>query len=763
MLHSPDDMGIDFTTMGTTTITTGHRTRIDIGIEVCWLLALALVPLAFNGRDVVLLFLQPKDFLLHLAALLILTLWSIEWALGEYRLGVNSGSWKSSINWPGRNPRNWALVAVVGFGTTAVISTILSPMPSVSLWGRDFATLGYELYSILSFLVIFFAIALRVRDPEQVRRIFWVVVGAGSLVGLYGVSQRFGWDPVGNAAGDARSIASFGNPIFFGSNLVMTIVITFALVLDNAGRNNRWWLALIATFMAIQLASLWFTGSRGPWLGVVFGIGSFALLGPIFLTRSQIVRGGSVLVVAVLTVVLLANLVPSSNDGQTRGLTSLVPGVSPIGGQVGGRSDIWRASVRLLDSWENPNEEEGMDSTLRPIFGLGPEMYFYSFPLVADPQSGTVVVSHAHDWVLQLLLELGFLGFLTFVSLAVSVLITGFLFIWDCRRGKDQDLQWLSIAMLTLIAALIGRAVEQSVGVARIADLLLFWALLGVVLAIPGMKQRTGFVFRNNIRLGSGYFRLAMASLVVFVALAIFIARDVQMMRAGLIAGSGFAAAEAGDTAEAIRLFERASLIAPDVQYYGVHAGELLVQQAQSQISNEAALASLTAARGTFMSYEERDPLAFITQSRILGTEAEMVNRGDPGPRKDLVDRALRLADSMPAYPTIQAIASEQVLIAGQVELGLELANRAIDMEAQTSPQPLAWLQRGQALGELGDASTALESFTIGLSRDPNGPLAAGFHRNIAMAYEDLGDSMMAAEHRALANEIDDTQQSNER
>jgi hypothetical protein len=75
---------------------------------------------------------------------------------------------------------------------SVVISTVLSPLPAVSLWGRDFSHLGYELYSVLALLVVFFAIALRVQTPEQVRRILFVIVGAGVLTGPYSISQHFG-------------------------------------------------------------------------------------------------------------------------------------------------------------------------------------------------------------------------------------------------------------------------------------------------------------------------------------------------------------------------------------------------------------------------------------------------------------------------------------------------------------------------------------------------------------------------------------------
>ena len=130
------------------------RSRLDLAIEACWLGALALVPIAFSGPDLVVLFLQPKDFVLHLAALLIVSLWAFEWALSTYRPQADLASCSGARRWLGRNPARWALAAAAGYGLAAILSTLFSASPAVSLWGRDFAALGYDLYSVLSFLVI---------------------------------------------------------------------------------------------------------------------------------------------------------------------------------------------------------------------------------------------------------------------------------------------------------------------------------------------------------------------------------------------------------------------------------------------------------------------------------------------------------------------------------------------------------------------------------------------------------------------------------
>ena len=558
-------------------------------------------------------------------------------------------------------------------------------------------------------------------------------------------------------------ISSFGNPILFGSYLVMSIVITLGLTLDRARGDNRWWLPLMALLIGIQFTAIWFTGSRGTWVGITFGISAFVLLGYLSFSGSQMVRVVSVLGAGLLIAVLVTNSAGEPNAGSARSLDSILSGTTPVLGGVGGRSDIWQGSFRLLDSWERPHTDPGIVSVFRPIVGLGPEMFYYSYPLVANPQNEIILVSHAHSFPLQLLLERGLAGLATFLILAVCVLITGVSLIRSRRQSVDRQHSWLLIATIAVLAALIGRAAEQIVGIARIGDLVPFWVLLGVMLAIYGMANRSTpeASEATESRPVSGtrfpYLRFVLGTIVALVAIGTFVARDVQMLRAGLIAGDAYAEGRAGNTTEAVAMLERAIDLAPDVQDYRVQAGELLGLEARAQSTSEEALALFEEAYETFAGYEQRDPSAFVTQLRLSNTDAEFVKFGRDDRLFDLIERTYRVAVALPAYPAIQALAAQRLLVAGQYELGLELAEKAIAMEPETSPQPLAWLQRGLALGEQGNVEGALESFMSGLELEPGGKHAPSIHRAAALAYEALGDPESASEHLALAVEIQAT------
>ena len=65
---------------------------------------------------------------------------------------------------------------------------------------------------------------------------------------------------------------------------------------------------------------------------------------------------------------------------------------------------------------------------------------------------------------------------------------------------------------------------------------------------------------------------------------------------------------------------------------------------------------------------------------------------------------------------------------------------------------------RGNALGDLGDTEAALEAFMTALDREPEGLIAPSIHRNMALAYDSIGDTDLASQHRALAKEIEAAQ-----
>lgn len=116
---------------------TGERSHAaiplpDRAIEASWLIGLFAVPLVFSPLWLLIIYNDPKYFVLHLIAAVVVVAWTFEWAAGRR----DAGPWTLTTpwGWAGRRPERWVVMSVAIFAVAAVISTFVSPAPRVSLW-----------------------------------------------------------------------------------------------------------------------------------------------------------------------------------------------------------------------------------------------------------------------------------------------------------------------------------------------------------------------------------------------------------------------------------------------------------------------------------------------------------------------------------------------------------------------------------------------------------------------------------------------------
>jgi tetratricopeptide (TPR) repeat protein len=833
-----------------------------ITIEASWLTGLVLVPLVFRGRELVVIYSQPKYFLVHLVALVIVVVWTAEWALGPSRNRSISSVFETVDRWVAREPGRWALLAFGGFVFAAVASTLLSPVPLVSLWGRDFEDLGYELYSTLTFLVVLFAIAFRMRTRDQVLRFALAVTGTGTVTALYGLSQHFGWDPIGRGADASRVISSFGNALFFGSYLVMTVAITVAVSVSGHLEGRRWAIPAGAIATGVQLAALWFAGGRGPMLGTIVSLIAFMVIGCIFLDRRILskvaLRIGVGILVAVALIAIPAEAgrgsrgfqdfldipgeitdsigfvfssteplvdqssVPATTDPDltvpaeattdpdltvpaeattdpdltvpaeattgpdltvpaeattgpdltvpaeaTTGPDLTVPAeatVEPVGAidargnALSGRAEIWRSAAALIVSREVPFDESGLVTGLRFLFGFGPDMFFYSYPMVTPHKVDLTAVSHAHNYLLQVLMEEGLIGALFILSAAALLMIASFRVL---RLGTLDP--WLAIIMIGVLAALIGRVVDQFGSVARISDLMLFFALAGFLVALTEVARAAKpsgadnapraprSARRRERRPGFNVTAIIVAVIVGTLATLVFVSRDVAMLRAGWIAANGFESKAASDGYAAYLSFERAVDLAPAVERYALEQAGLIQRTVAVRQDPAEKTRLLNVAYEILARYEDRDPQAWRSQRLLASISLQLVNLGDTARIPEVIARYDNVATLMEAYPFVLAEVAEVNVQFGEMQQALDYSEQAIAGEKTTTPQPGAWWSKGSSLLSFGRTDEAIDAFTNAIAGNPKGYYARLSHLELGTIYFERGQHELADEHRRMA------------
>lgn len=247
----------------------------DTLLEMSWLLALILAPLFFNiHSDRV--FEPDKITLIRSLAVFMVAVWLIKF--------VDSGQWRdwSWLQWRSEKAiwRVPFVLPIVALGVVYLLSTLFSVTPTVS-WAGSYQRLQGT-YTTLAYLVIFGTIAVTMRTEVQWRRVITMAIIISIPVALYGMLQRFGLDPLpwgGNV--QTRIAGHMGNAIFIAAYLIMVTPLTLARiissfknilsdeVLDPADIIRA---SIYIFAIAIQLMAIYFSGSRGPLLGLLLGV-----------------------------------------------------------------------------------------------------------------------------------------------------------------------------------------------------------------------------------------------------------------------------------------------------------------------------------------------------------------------------------------------------------------------------------------------------------------------------------------------------------
>ena len=291
-------------------------------IELTWLTAIIMIPLIFQvivwlplipGLDGIKLysFLQPKPYLLHASALIILCLWAFDASLAWTQRKGNPNPLSEFRAWLAvslKDPVWWALLFTVLFLIGQLVSVLISPSPLISFIGRNQNEPGGDFYTQLSTLIIFAVIAVRVRRRQQVERILMAIAVGGLIATLYGFAQLLGIDPFGFSGG--RIYSTLGNPIFYASFLLLSSLATLTwgwLQWERKQTTLSTWIFGGSTVLTgIQVASIMLTSSRGPTIGIFSSLFILVLL-VIFYKRSgtqKLIAIGALLVSIVTWFVL---------------------------------------------------------------------------------------------------------------------------------------------------------------------------------------------------------------------------------------------------------------------------------------------------------------------------------------------------------------------------------------------------------------------------------------------------------------------------
>jgi len=296
-----------------------------------------------------------------------------------------------------------------------------------------------------------------IRSPEEAYGVLWAAAFAVAITVLYTVVAGFSGslsevqtDEGGQSY--ARFGGIFGHPNLLGGFLALAIPSMVAL----AASEKVWWRRLSGSLLVIAaMAGLFFTYSRGAWLGT--GVGLLILL-PLLKRDFWLILG------PVLLGPALVGMATSAGPVLAR-----VESIAAIGSDpaLTNRLEIWGVASRLVA--EHPLLGVGLGN-FQAAYG---KLMVPGLPLLTYPLE---IPMHAHNLFLNLAVEVGLVG----VGAFAWLLAVAFLRVRQIKRFADWRLRVWSMGLAAgLVAILVQSLVDVVVYQGFVA--ILFFTYLGVM------------------------------------------------------------------------------------------------------------------------------------------------------------------------------------------------------------------------------------------------------------------------------------------
>ncbi len=250
-------------------------------LEAGWLVALIAIPLFFNIQSER-VFEPDKVTILRSLAVVMFFVWSVRF--------VDQAGWRHArrLSWTEEDSL-WRAPFVLPMAVLMLVyvaASLFSLTPRASWFGSYQRLQGT--YTTFSYIVIFAIMAATITSRVQIQRVVTAVIITSIPVAFYGLLQHFGLDPLPWGGDVTRRVAGhMGNAIFIAAYLIMALPLTLARIVDSFSNilNDEELsgadvvrAAVYIFVLSMQLLTIYWSGSRGPLIGLAAGLFSFTLV-----------------------------------------------------------------------------------------------------------------------------------------------------------------------------------------------------------------------------------------------------------------------------------------------------------------------------------------------------------------------------------------------------------------------------------------------------------------------------------------------------
>lgn len=264
-------------------------------------------------------------------------------------------------------------------------------------WAADTVIAAKIAFIFVMGAAIYLVVSHTVRSVEEVRAILWTIAIATGFIGSYAVAAEIGIiggvseiQVYDSSESYSRVEGLFTHPNQLGGFLALTIPLLTALTVSE---RSVWMRILGYLLIAVSVAGLALTYSRGAWVGT--GLGLLILL-PVLRRGARLVPG-----------VALVGAVASSSA-----ILERVQSIASFNSDsaVTGRFEFWSVALRLVA--ERPLSGIGLGNWYT-VYGTLPIQNLPRLPYSLE------IPAQAHNLFLNLAVEIGLIGAGAFVLMLV--------------------------------------------------------------------------------------------------------------------------------------------------------------------------------------------------------------------------------------------------------------------------------------------------------------------------------------------------------
>jgi len=342
------------------------------------------------------------------------------------------------INWREYKIRFTPVNLALGFFILSfVISTFVGVDPYHSFWDNHERMLG--LFTMLHYFIFYLFCSSVFKNWSEWKIALKIFLFAGSVVMVLGIVQRVDPTFLMNQSSD-RVASTLGNSIYVGGYALFLFFTSFLLLMKEG---SNFWKVVWCIAGLISFAGMIFSGTRGSLLGFLVGIFVVLLGYSITLKSRPKVRRLSLSILAICVVVLGVLYLNRQN--------SAVFNIPVLGRLLNSSLSMGTGSTRLI-AWNIA--VEGWKE--RPIFGWGPNNFFYAFNKYYNPKSlefgyGETWFDNAHNIILNTLTVQGAFGLMCYLS----IFIIATLVLWRNKELREKNLHLVVLGSAFLVAHLV--------------------------------------------------------------------------------------------------------------------------------------------------------------------------------------------------------------------------------------------------------------------------------------------------------------------